>query len=269
MPDLTLTPEGVYWRGRFHRIAGASEGDDTEPGDTAGNDTEGTAEGGGAGDGEGQASDPATDTDATTVAAEATAQATDGQPQAGTSQGDEEPFDKDRAMATIAKLRHVEKTLSGQVKQLLGKVKEFEDAKLSEQEKLTRDLAETREQLTQREARIRELALQGEVIKLAGRLNIVDPEAAIHLLPSVGGVEYGDDGSPTNLEILLKELIAHRSWLMRQPTPTPPPARQSGGTTNPPAPSRQGLTLEDIDRMSPDEINARWDEVSRVLAGRR
>jgi hypothetical protein len=47
------------------------------------------------------------------------------------------------------------------------------------------------------------------------------------------------------------------------------PAPGSGASPTNPASGRGAtLTADDIRKMSPDEINARWDEVSRAVAGR-
>lgn len=74
------------------------------------------------------------------------------EPTAETGAPNEEPFDKDRAMATIKNLREIEKKAQAQQKELADlrqRVKAEEDAKLSEQERLTKRAAELEAALSQ------------------------------------------------------------------------------------------------------------------------
>ena len=101
-----------------------------------------------------------------------------------------------------------------------------EAAGLSESEKLSKRNTQLEADLTA-ERRDRKLGVDRYEVQLAaGKLGIVDPDAAVKLL-DWSTVEYGTDGSPTNVEAALKALIAKRPYLASQQQ------QPSIGATNP------------------------------------
>lgn len=150
-----------------------------------------------------------------------------------------------------------------QVRELEAKVKEFEDARLSEAEKLQKQTqaAQAAAQAAQEELRKArfEAALAMEAAK-AG----VSPA----LLARLVDPEYDEDGLPTNVAAAVAKVLAEYPQLKpAAPAPAPAPAPNS----NPTNPARPGkLTVDDLKHMSPAEINARWDDVQAVMktAGR-
>jgi hypothetical protein len=142
---------------------------------------------------------------------------------------------------------------------LRRKAEEFDklqQAQMSEQEKLAKRLAELEQENQALRKQGQEHTLKYEIMLLASRLGIVDPEAAYRLL-DLSRIEFGQDGRPTNLEQGLKDLIKAKPYLVHQ--------AHAGSPTNPSRP-HTSLTLEEIKRMSPEEINSRWAEVQLVLA---
>lgn len=158
----------------------------------------------------------------------------------------------------VRKLRAEAAEYRKRLRDLEQAVKKHEEAKLSETERLQRRLAELEAERATWQREVQERVLRYETMLAAGRLGVVDPEAAYRLL-DLSLLEYDDDGRPTNLEAALRALLKDKPYLVGQPH------GPSGSPTNPGRP-RTSLTLEDVKRMSPDEINRRWDEVQRVLS---
>lgn len=104
---------------------------------------------------------------------------------------------------------------------------------------------EARYELTSFQRRVR-------VTRAAVRLGFKDPEDAVRFLPED---ETEDDAST---ERALKRLAREKSYLVEQRRSSGAPVNGEGGAG--------GLTLEEIQRMSPEEINKRWPEVQAAMA---
>lgn len=90
----------------------------------------------------------------------------------------------------------------------------------------------------------------------------VDPEAALALLDK--GKLVWENGTPKNVAALLTELLVAKPYLKAAPSA---PLIPNAGPTNPGAAhGSPPLTLDDIKKMKPNEINARWTEVAAVMA---
>lgn len=144
---------------------------------------------------------------------------------------EEEPFDKDRAMATIQKLRSEAKLATKQVKEYATQQKLAEDAKLSEQERLSKRVQELESRESSLQQAVRERTLRYEVVVEAQKLGIVDPDAAYRLMDQKA-LEFDDDGTPTNTETVLARLIKARPWLQHS-TSAPGAQPPTFGPTNP------------------------------------
>lgn len=128
---------------------------------------------------------------------------------------EEEPFDKDRALATISKLREFEKQAKAQEKELASlrlRVKAEEDAKLSETEKREKQLQDLQVQAETWKRERRELLAKSAVISQSQKLGIVDPDAAYTLLAN--SLQYDENGAPSNVETALKDLIKAKPYLL-------------------------------------------------------
>jgi hypothetical protein len=131
---------------------------------------------------------------------------------------DGEDFDKARAMATITKLRGFEKQARDQAKELetlRAAQKEAENAKLSEQEKLQNRVKELETQAAALAEEKKSLLVRTAVEREARKLNLVDEDAAYRLL-DLNAIEFGDDGTPKNVETLLKALAKDKPYLVAQ-----------------------------------------------------
>lgn len=123
-----------------------------------------------------------------------------------------------------------------------------EEADLSEKEKLERRLVEQEKRQAELEQQLRSKEIQ----ILAGKLGIVDPEAAEKLIDWTK-VESTESAR----EAALKDLLKNKTYLAGTP---------GSGPTQPTNPGRQGgLTVDEIKRMTPDEVNKNWDAVQAAL----
>lgn len=118
-----------------------------------------------------------------------------------------EPFDLDRAKATIAKLRGIEKDAKAkdkQIAQLSAKIQDFEKSQLSETEKVQ---ARVKELEAEREDLLRErrtYAAKEVAMSEAEKLKAKSPLRVFKLIQA--DIEYDDDGKPTNIAALIKEV---------------------------------------------------------------
>lgn len=186
---------------------------------------------------------------------------------------DGQPFDPQRAMSLIEKLRPFEKDAETQRKraeELEKRLKAIEEEKLTEQEKKDRELEELREYRQKSDQEQKRLRTENALtLAVAGSDAKKDYSDLVMSKLREAALEYGDDGMPTEASITTSLSAIKQKYpdLFRAtPGPTPggavPPIPQ--GTTTNPAKGKP-LTLETIKSMSTDEINARWEEIEPIL----
>jgi hypothetical protein len=170
-----------------------------------------------------------------------------------------EAFDKERAMATIQRQRDAEKALKAQLKEAKEKADKFdvlEAEKLSAEEKAQqeRDAA-----LAKAQAADAKLQTAHLLVALSdSSLGIVNAKAAAKLIE---GVEYDDNGEPTNLgdpadaDSLIAKFLADNSFLRGTSTKPTAPKLDGGTGDERPKPALTAAELqaaEDFD-MTPEE----------------
>ncbi len=136
---------------------------------------------------------------------------------------EEERFDTEY----VRKLRAEAADYRKRLRELEGKVKANEEAKLTEQERLQKRLAELERKEMEYQMTLQARTLEYEVKLHAARLGVVDPEAAYRLL-DLKQIEFDDDGKPLNIEKVLKELVAKKSYLVSSSS-SPSPANPAQG----------------------------------------
>jgi hypothetical protein len=126
-------------------------------------------------------------------------------------------------LATIRKLREFEKNAKLQLKELDGlrqAAKTAADAKLSDQDRLSKRVAELEQALADAEVQQQESRVRYAVAVKAGEFGLVDQDAVLRLL-DWSALEFAEDGRPTNTEKVLKELIKARPYLAKAPAAAP------------------------------------------------
>lgn len=174
----------------------------------------------------------------------------------------EEPFDKERAMATINNLRGFEKTAKAQERQLAelnAKLQEYDQSKLTETERLQKQAQDASQKAQSIQQLLQEKSAALAIERASRSLNIVDGETAAALIRSK--IEFDDNGDPTNVESLLKDLVKNKPFLV---------AQEGGGGTPPSNPQRSGgYSMEDIAKMTPQQIaslpQAEYDKIQAAI----
>lgn len=167
-------------------------------------------------------------------------------PAAPPQTGDE--WDPERAKATISKLREEEKRaklLAKEKSDLEARLKQMEDAQLSEdqkREKAHQDALARAAELEQREAalaqQLKAERLQNAVERAAGR-DEKDKNGAVkrpafhapdeaYALLNKDAIEYDEQGNPTNIDVLLVDLATKRPHLVKAE-----PKASAGSPANP------------------------------------
>jgi regulator of replication initiation timing len=134
-----------------------------------------------------------------------------------------------------------------------------EEAKLSETERLTRRASDLERQLAERDQSLKERTVLASTIDAAARLGFANPRLA-HRLLDHSEIEFEADGNPSNIEALLRGLLAAEPYLASAH------ARPTGSIDGGSRGNRTTLTREAIEKMSPAEISARSDEIDAWLA---
>lgn len=192
----------------------------------------------------------------------------DGDPGDDPNEGDPgDAFDRDRAMATIRKLRAEVKDAKAQAKrvdELEKKLQEREDADKTEEQRRAERLAALETEQAESTRKLRDLRLQLAVHERAAELEIADPALAVAALDRAK-VAFDDDGDPTNLDEILRATLDRHPALKATATGgAGGGGRKSGGTdggsggTGSQGPS---LTAEELDAakamgMSPERYAA-------------
>lgn len=171
---------------------------------------------------------------------------------------DDEAFDKDRAMNTIKQQRDEAKALRAELKAAKEKAEKFDAAeaeKLSEQEKLAKRAAEAEAKVADAENKLRQANL---LVALSNpEHGIVSAQAAARLLD---GVEYDDNGQPSNLKEILPGFLEANAFLKGEPAKARPSGDLNAGAGNrggdAPKLTEAELDMAEKSGMSPEEYSA-------------
>ena len=158
-------------------------------------------------------------------------------PAAGQEPGGE-TFDEARAKALIAKLRDEVKATKGEAKELAElrqARKTADEAALTEQQKLAKRAADLEAENTRISAEALADRTNARIERQAARLGAVDPELLARLIPPAS-IERDADGTPTNLEALIKDVLKARPYLVATTgTPAQPATSATNGARQAPA----------------------------------
>ena len=143
-----------------------------------------------------------------------------------------------------------------ELKAIKTKLTEYEQSQMTEAQRLAAQAAQAQAAAEAAQAELRRARAEAAIAREAARTG-VDPALLTKLVHDA--VEYDVNGKPTNID------AAVAAALQQWPHLKPAPAAPAVGASNPGRTSK--LTMDDVKRMSPDQVNARWDEVQIVLAG--
>lgn len=158
----------------------------------------------------------------------------------------------EEALKKLADLEHSNRNATEEVERHRKKLTAYEkaenerkaaeqaakDAELGELERSKKQYSDLQAQHNEYTLRMQDRIVRYEIENQAAKLGIIDPEAAAALLPR-SQLEYDDDGTPTNADKLLKDLIKNKPYLApKQQEPAqqqPPEPAQTATQQRPPA----------------------------------
>lgn len=181
-------------------------------------------------------------------------------------EGQDDEFDRDRAMHTIRTLREREKEGQRAAKErdaLASRLQELEDAQKSEEEKRAEELERLRAADGQHQTERQKWTAERAVLLAAPKAGIADVTLAMAVIDTAL-IEFDDDGRATNVEDVLADLLEkHPALGGETPKPKLPSTDARAGRTRTEGPT---LTAEEMEAakaigMDPEDY-ARWKGVS-------
>lgn len=130
------------------------------------------------------------------------------------------------------------------------KVQTFEQQQMSEAERLQATAKQAQEQAQAARQELQQARAEVAIARAAANLG-VDPRKLAKLIT----VEFDEAGQPVGVDQAAAAVL--NEWPELKPVATP-------SATNPQRAAK--LTLADVKKMSPAEINERWDEVKAAMA---
>lgn len=113
----------------------------------------------------------------------------------------------------------------------LNRLKTIDDGQKTDLQKAQEKIAELTRNTETLTSQQKAQVAQYEVMLAAGKLGIVDPDAAFKLMePSK--LEFNKDGKPTNVEPLLRDLVKEKPWLVGSGTSASNHAKNHGGDSS-------------------------------------
>lgn len=149
----------------------------------------------------------------------------------------EEEFDRERALALIRKQREEVKNLKKSQRELMEALRSYQEeeakqkeAQMSEVERLSSRLQELQEAYQNQVEKMTQYVLSTQVQSISAQMGAFDPELILALLPKEK-VEW-EEGQPTNLKALIKEMIAAKPYLAKMPAPSLTPNPDASRTAS-------------------------------------
>jgi hypothetical protein len=168
----------------------------------------------------------------------------DGQPQPQPPKPSYQFASQAEAEAAFQNMLKEKQEANREAQTIKAKLKQFEDAQLTEQQKLQRDLEDARAKAQQAILK----AAKADVLVMAQQMGFIHPGDAVALIEAK--LQIGEDGVASNAKDLLEKLKADRPGYLQSSQP-PAPAPGSISPTNPGgapgAPLFTAAQLEDLD----------------------
>lgn len=146
-----------------------------------------------------------------------------------------------------------------ELKDVKAQLEQFKQSQMTEAEKAAARL----QQLEAENARLitdrRDNALRSAITTAAAKLGVRHVDAALKLIDTAA-LDIGEDGEVSGADAAMRDLVKLYPGLFGAPVDNP---------GNPDTGRRGGLTLDEIKRMTPEQIIERKAEVDAVLAQQR
>ncbi|HHY54114.1 MAG TPA: hypothetical protein GYA08_01630 [Chloroflexi bacterium] len=174
---------------------------------------------------------------------------TGGTVQAGEASAATEKTDS-QAEHMIPKRRFDE--VNGKLKTLEAKLAEYEAQQMTETQRLQAQAQAAQQQAQAAQQQLRQALAEAAIARAAAKEG-VNPELLARLVEP----EFDENGKPVNVEAAVQRVL--NAYPQLKPAPVQVAATNPGRTSK--------LTMDDVRKMKPEEINARWAEVQAALAG--
>lgn len=158
------------------------------------------------------------------------------------------------AEARIGELNKEQTSRRLENERLTRELEKHNQAKMSESERLTAQIEQTRKEAETAQSLLRQARAEVEIAKHAVQHNV-----DVSLLTKLVDIQFDDNDMPTGVGDAVTKVLADYPQLKPQPA--------SGNPANPGR--KTGLTLDEVKKMSPDEINRRWDEIKPLMEASR
>jgi hypothetical protein len=136
---------------------------------------------------------------------------------------------------------------------ILRKARERDDAEKTDLQKAVEKTTQLEKERETWQSKQKETAAQYDVALKAAKLGIVDPDAAWKLMDK-SALEYDADDKPNNTELLLQGLLKEKPYLA-----------DGGSSAANPAKQTSTFTRDQIEKMSPEQINKNWEGIKGFL----
>lgn len=162
----------------------------------------------------------------------------------------------------LKKVRAEAQSLRTRLKAAEEKLKAEDDAKLSEVERLRKQVTDVQAELETTRSAASETVLEADILVAAQGAKLINPRAAVKLIDREL-IERGEDGRATNLPDVVAALVKAEPYLVATA------ASPSGGSPANSAGSRTGpLTADQLRGMTPAQVAALPPEqVAAALSG--
>lgn len=176
---------------------------------------------------------------------------TDGQgPDGGSQEQTPEVFDLEYVKALRAENAKWRK----EAQDARARVSDYEKAQLTEAERLQAQAKAAQEAAEAARAELRKARAEAAIAQAAAKNGVNGA-----LLGKLITVDFDDTGQPVGVEAAVSAVLNEYRELKPQ-----------AAITNPAGAGRSAkLTMEDVKKMSHEEVNARWDEVQAAMAAQR
>lgn len=145
-------------------------------------------------------------------------------------------------------------------KELEAELKKHQDAQKSETERLRDQATEAQKKADEAETRLKDVRTTATIERLASKKGFRDPADAVFLVKQ-DGLETDADGAVLEASVnnALAEIAKTKPYLLGG----------TGGSPSNPNQDKGSLSWDEVQNMTPDQINENWDEVQKVLAARK
>jgi len=182
-----------------------------------------------------------------------------GDPAASGAGSEPDADDQSKANREAARYRRALRDAEKQLEAARAELSKLADEKKTEAERERDKRIAAEARIQEMEAKTRDAEVRHAVLLTASKLGVHDPEDAFRLIDR-GELSFDDQGMPENIEEVLKDLIKRKPYLVGATSPNGSPANPASNGHG------RGLTLDDVKKMTPEQVAANWDAAKQAVS---